>query len=342
VRSLAITLLILFCFAANSQTLGGNAVYNFLKLPATAPLTAAGGVNVSWKADDVGLAANNPALLDAGLNSQLHLSFTGLPGGIKAYSLTGAYHGENKATVLGGHIYFLDYGSIAQTDAAGNQSGTFHPVDFVVQASAARSYLEHWNYGVSVKLIGSSYGQYRSAALAFDFGVHYTDSAHGFYAALLARNMGIQLKTYAGEGEDLPFDLQIGLTKRLAHAPFGFSLTAQQLQHFNIHYNDTLFNNENELHPGGKFLDKLFNHFVAAAHVYVGANLEATVGYNQLRRSELNVGSSGNGLNGFSMGVRVRFSKLQVAYARANYQRNISYNQLGVVLALDQGVGKNL
>ena len=318
-------------------------MYNFLKLPATSMLTAAGGVNVSWKTDEVGLSANNPALLDAALNSQLHLSFTGLPGGIHAYSLTGACHREGKETVFGGHIYFLDYGSTPQTDAAGNVSGSFRPTDFVVQVSAARTYLENWNYGVSAKLIGSSYGPYRSTALAFDVGIHYTDSSHGFYAALLAKNMGAQLKTYAGGAEDLPFDLQVGLTKRLARAPLGFSFTAQQLHHFDIHYNDTTFNNENELHPGHRFVDKLFNHFVIATHVYVGNNLEATIGYNQLRRSELNTGTSGNGLNGFSMGLRVKFSKLQIEYARANYQRNISYNQLGITLLLNQLIlGKSL
>lgn len=326
-----------------AQTLGGNSVYNFLKLPATALLTASGGVNASWKTNAVGLSANNPALLDPSLNSQLDLSFTGLPGGVHAYSLTGAYHRTDKETVFGGHIYFLDYGSLPQTDAAGNISGTFRPTDFVVQVSAARSYMENWHYGLSAKLIGSSYGPYRSVALAFDVGIHYTDTAHGFYAGLLAKNMGTQLKTYAGEGEDLPFDLEIGITKRLAHAPFGFSLTAQQVHHFDVHYNDTTFNNENELHPGNKFFDKLFNHFVAAAHIYVGANLEATIGYNQLRRSELNIGSTGNGLNGFSMGLRAQFSKLQVLYARANYQRNISYNQLGITLQLNQlFLGKSL
>jgi hypothetical protein len=81
---------------------------------------------------------------------------------------------------------------------------------------------------------------------------------------------------------------------------------------------------------------------VIASHIYLGNNLEATVGYNYLRRQELNIGSSGNGLNGFSMGVRVKFSKLQILYARSNYQKNVSYNQLGLTLTLNEfsGLGK--
>lgn len=340
-----LTIILCFSFfAGNAQTLGGNSVYNFLKLPSTPLLTAAGGVNTSYKANEVGLTANNPSLLDADLHSQLNLSFNNFLGGINAYSLTGAYQYDKFSTTFGGHIYFVDYGSIPQTDAAGNVNGNFRPVDFVAQISAGRQYLEKWNYGISLKFIRSNYGLYKSSAMALDFGIYYSDTLNNFYASVLAKNMGVQLKTYAGENENLPFDLQVGITKRLAKAPLGFSITAQQLHQFNISYNDTTFNNENDLSSNNGFFKKLLNHFVVASHIYLGNNLEASLGYNHLRRSELNVGSSGNGLNGFSMGLRAKFSKLQILYARSNYQRNISYNQLGLTLHLDQlfGLGKEL
>lgn len=302
-------------------------------------LTAAGGINTSYRTNEVSLSANNPSLLDQELNGQLNLAFNSFIAGIKTYSLTGAIHHNALHTTFGGHIYFVDYGTIPQTDAAGNEMGTFHPVDFVVQVSAAQKYLEKWNYGATLKFIHSSYQLYRSSAMALDVGVHYSDTAHLFSASLLAKNMGIQLTTYAGEREDLPFDFQLGLTKRLAKAPFGFSFTGQQLHHFNIHYNDTTFNNQNDLASGNSFFNKFMNHFVIATHVYLGSNLEATLGYNHLRRSELNIGSSGNGLNGFSMGIRLKFQKLQLQYARSNYQRNISYNQLGLTLHMDRLFG---
>jgi len=329
-------------FIGRTQTIGGSSAYNFLKLPSTPLLTAAGGVNASYKTDEVGLTANNPALLSPDLHSQLDLSFNNFLDGIKTYSLTGAYRYERLNTTLGAHIYFVDYGSIPQTDAAGNINGSFHPVDYVVQVSAARKYLERWNYGASLKFINSNYQLYKSSAIALDFGVLYSDSSNLLFASALAKNMGVQLKTYAGESEDLPFDLQIGITKRLAKAPFGFSVTAQHLHQLNILYNDANFNADNDFSSNNNFFNKLFNHFVVAGHIYLGSNLEATIGYNYLRRQELNIGSSGNGLNGFSMGMRIKFSKLQVLYARSNYQRNVSYNQLGLTLTLSEfkGLGK--
>jgi hypothetical protein len=336
----AFSIIFYLCFfTGRAQTLGGSAAYNFLKLPSTPMLTAAGGINASWQANDVGLTANNPALLHPGLNSQLQASFNSFLSGIRTYGLTGAWQYEKWNTSLGGHIYFVDYGSIPQTDAAGNQMGNFHPVDFVIQVSVARQYLEKWHYGLSLKFIHSAYGQYGSSALALDMGIHYTDSAHHVFASVLAKNMGVQLNTYAGEPEDLPFDLQLGVTTRLSKAPLGFSLTAQHLHRFNILYQDTAFDNENGLSGGNRFFNKLLNHFVFAAYVYLGNNLEATAGYNYLRRTELNLGSTGNGLNGFSLGLKIKFQKLQILYARSSYQRNISYNQFGLALQLNQIFG---
>jgi hypothetical protein len=109
-----------------------------------------------------------------------------------------------------------------------------------MQVSASRSYLEKWNYGATIKFINSNYGQYRSNGVAMDIGVLYSDTAHLFYASVLAKNMGFQLKKYNGaDPDDLPFDLQVGITKRLENAPFSFSVSAHHLHRFNMQYNDT-------------------------------------------------------------------------------------------------------
>ena len=336
---LFIAIFLISFFLSRTQTLGGGSAYNFLKLPSNPLLTALGGVNVSYKTNEVGFALNNPALLTPELNSQLNLSFNSFLSGIKTYSLAGAVYQNNLNTSLAGDIYFVDYGLLPQTDAAGNVEGNFHPVDYVIQVSAAKKYLERWNYGASLKFINSNYQLYKSSAVALDFGVLYSDSANNFFAAILAKNMGVQLKTYAGEAEDLPFDLQVGITKKLSKAPLGFSLTAQHLHQFNLIYNDAGFNADNYFSSNNNLFNNIFDHFVIATNIYLGNNLEAIVGYNHLRRTELNIGSPANGLNGFSMGVRIKFTKLQVLFARSNYQRNVSYNQLGLNLELNELVG---
>lgn len=326
--------LLFFKLTAHGQTLGGEAAYPFLKLPGSPVLAAAGGVNVSYASNDVGFAVNNPALLRAEMHGQLNLSFNHFLGGIKAYSLSGAYYKPEWNTTLAGNIYFVDYGAVEQTDAAGTINGSFRPVDFAVQVSASRSYLERWQYGASLKFIRSSYGQFGSSAVAADAGLSYVDSAKGFSASVLAKNMGVQLSGFTEQKEDLPFDLQIGFTQRLAKAPLGFSVTAHHIHRFDILYRDTAFNNENGFETRNGFFNKALNHFALSSHVYLGKNLEAIIGFNHLRRSELNVGNSGNGLNGFSIGLRAKFNKLEFQYARASYQRNLTQNQVGLLLKL--------
>jgi hypothetical protein len=57
------TLFFLFiAITAAGQTLGGAGAYNFLQLPASPLLSAAGGVNISSDPGDVAFALNNPAL----------------------------------------------------------------------------------------------------------------------------------------------------------------------------------------------------------------------------------------------------------------------------------------
>lgn len=340
---LLLLIVFIFCLShTNAQTLGGSATFNFLKLPATPLLTASGGVNVSYASTDVGLAANNPAMFAKDLHSQLAMSFNSFFAGAKAYTVSGAYHHEAWNTTIGAQIFFIDYGSIPQTDPAGTEVGTFRPKDLVVQVSAAKTYLQKWQYGVNLKFIQSNYGAYRSSGIAADAGLFYNDSAALFSAGLVAKNMGTQLTTYSGSAEDLPFDLQAGFTKKLRDAPFAFSVTAQQLHQFNTVYNDSVFNAEAGYDNTASFGNKLFNHFVFATHIYIGANLQATIGYNRLRRNELNLGSSGNGLNGFSAGFSARFNKLHFQYARAYFGRGHAYNQFGIHLQLDQltAVGK--
>lgn len=330
---------------ARAQTLGGSSVFNFLKLPNTPQLTALGGVNVSTLSNDVGMAFYNPSLLNKDMHTRVNLVFNDFYAGIRIYHLAWGYRSENLNTNFGGGIQYIDYGTLPQTDASGNQSGVFRPLDWVMQVSASRSYLNRWDYGATVKYIHSGYGIYRSNGLAIDFGVLYRDSAALFSASVLARNMGFQLKKYEGtDPDDIPFDLQAGITKRLRDAPFSFSITAQHLHQFDIRYNDTLYNSNNGIdNSGRKFtFDKLFRHIVLATQVHISEQLAFSFGYNHLRRKELNIDKTTNGLNGFSLGVEISLKKIQLQYSRAYYQNNTALNQFGLSLKLNEyfGLGK--
>ena len=320
---------------AAAQTLGGNSAYNFLKLPNTPQLSALGGINVSTIGNDAGMAFNNPSLLREDMHAQLHVSFNNMYAGVKNYHSVFAYHYDKWKTNFAAGVHFIDYGTIAQTDPSGNNFGVFHPTDYAAQLSASRQYGEKWHYGMAVKFISSSYGIYRSNAVALDAGLSWYDSSRHFQASLLMKNMGTQLKKYLNSTpDDLPFDVQLGFTKRLANAPVQFSLTAHHLHQFNIRYNDTAFNNSNDItgNNGSFTLDKIFRHLVGATQVFVGNKIELTLAYNYLLHKELVVANTANGFTGLSFGLGVLFKKIQIRYARSHYQNNTGYNQLGLNL----------
>jgi hypothetical protein len=345
-RSLIIILSVLASPAVFAQTIGGSSVFNFLKLPNTPQLSALGGVNVSVTSKDIGLSFNNPSLLKKEMHTQMNAVFNIFYADINAYHLSFAYRHEKLKTNFGWGLTYYDYGKIPETDPSGNILGSINPTDWVMQLSASRSYLQKWNYGASVKFISSNYGIYRSNGIAMDVGILYSDTANLFSASLVAKNIGYQLKKYSGtEAQELPFDLQAGFTKKLKNAPLSFSFTAHHLHQFDIRYNDTVFNNENSLGvtKNGKFtIDKIFRHFVFAAQIFPVQQIEVTIGYNHLRRQELNISNTTSGLNGFSMGVGLVVKKIQVRYARTHYQNNTAYNQLGLNLQLNEhfGLGK--
>ena len=230
---------------------------------------------------------------------------------------------------------------------SGNLLGKFRPTDWVMQVSASRSYLEKWNYGATLKFINSNYGQYRSNGIAVDVGVLYHDTAKLFSASLLAKNMGFQLKKYDGtDPDDLPFDLQIGVTKtigKIALSVFPSPLIIFTSLISVIMIRSLIMKMDFSNDSTKKFtFDKLFRHFVLATTIYLGDKVEVAAGYNHLRRKELNIGNGGNGLNGFSLGAALILNKLQVRYARSHYQNNTAYNQFGLNMTLNKyfGLGK--
>jgi len=172
-----------------------------------------------------------------------------------------------------------------------------------------------------------------SSGIAADIGIVYYDSASQLQASVVVKNAGTQLKSYTDGGpkEELPFDVEAGITKRLAHAPIQFSLTAHHLQLFNIYYNDTTFNAQEGNLGGGTGFNKVMAHFVLSAQFFITDKIELSTGYNFLRRQDLDAITSTNGLNGFTMGVGVLLKKLHIRYATGFYQQNM-FHQFSINL----------
>ena len=325
---------ILFLFLYNNlqaQTLGGLSNYNFLKISSSPQVTALGGMNCSQWSEDPGMLFQNPALLREEMHRRVQAGFLYFPGGLQTYQFSGVYHLPALHTTFGVGLHYLNYGNLETTDASGMTLGEFNPRDYLFQLSASRSYGVHWHYGLTLQYIQSSYGIYRSSALAIDLGITYADSTNGWQMGFVAKHMGKQFQNYEGSSNaELPFDLRWGISKKLQQAPWQFSLNLNRLHLWDLKYDDsTLIGNGVANTQKGK-VDLFFRHIILGAQFMIGEKIELSGGYNYLRRQELSSSSGGNGLSGFSLGIGVVFRRLQFRYARTNYQAGQIIHHIGL------------
>ena len=298
----------------------GSGVFNFLNLPASSRLNALGGENVSIADGDISMAFINPALLTQHTDKVLQLNY--------AYHLAGSMFGS----VMYGHnykdnyfaagVHYLDYGQMQYADDMGNLLGaTFTAKDICVNLMYARQLGPMFRVGATIKPIISVYERYNSFALGADVGGHFQTTDSLFQLGLTLRNIGWQLKSFYEEDfgqhtEMLPLNLELGMSLRLAHAPLRFSLTAHNLQRWDIAPNE----------QDVKWYDMLFRHTIWAVDIVPKSEkFYLTVSYNHRRQAEMTI-KDVRSLAGFSFGAGVKIYKFRVGFAMSQYTKgNFTY-----------------
>ena len=330
---------------SQAQVTGGRFAMEFLRLPNSPHVSALGGINVANPQPDIALAFQNPSLMRPELHNQLGLGYNSYYAGIKVMNLNYGYHAEKLKTSFLFGVQYLNYGSFAQTDAIGNQFGTFSATDYAITAGVSRSYRERWRYGATLKFANSALYDKTASALLTDVGISYNDTSSLITIGAVAKNIGFMVRKYnpGKPAEPLPFDLQIGISKRFAHMPLRLMATLHHLYEWDIRYN-----NPDDVQPGALFgsqdsvvdnksyfADKLFRHFIFAAELNLGKRLAVNVGYNHLRRGELKIKDK-PGLAGFSFGADVYLNKFQIHYARSFYHVAGAYNEISLNFAMNK------
>lgn len=303
---------------------GGNTVYDFLNLTNSARASALGGNNVSIMDDDINLVFHNPALLSAGMDQNMNINYVNYFAGINYGYASYAMHKENIGTFAGG-IHYVDYGNFNRMDVYGNSDGTFRASEYALNLIYSRTIIDTFlTVGVNLKPIFSIYEQYTSLGATFDLGIVYHNPYSHTSAGLVMKNMGMQFVSFSGTRERVPFEIQAGVTQGLAHAPFRFTLLLQNLEKWNLTYDEQEDNYPvfddglNEVNRFDIFADKLMRHVVFGVEFLLGENFHFDMGYNYKRRMEMKM-DNWPGMVGFSWGFGFRVSKFHVAYGRSRY-----------------------
>jgi len=323
IRAKIITgILLLLCQVAVAQK-GGESTYSFLGLANAARVAALGGEVVSLNDDDINMVFHNPALLSPGMHNNFSLNYVNYFAGVNYGYASYAYSAGDIGN-FGAGMHYVNYGTFDRTDELGNIEGTFRASEYALNLFYSRSILDSaLTVGANLKPIFSSLEQYTSFGLALDLGVSYYLSSSLTSFGLVFKNMGTQITSYTGTREQLPFEIQAGITQGLAHAPFRFSLTFQHLERWDLSYtiqDDDLSFSDGESEASGfdVFADNLMRHVVIGTEFLLGKNFHIDLGYNYKRRKEMMVNSR-PGMVGFSAGFGFRVSKFHFSFGRASY-----------------------
>jgi hypothetical protein len=280
---------------------GGESAFNFLRLPYSSRVAALGGSNISVIDDDLSLSMHNPALLINATDKTLDLSFmTYMSGSKVAGAAFNKTFGERSAGAVAAR--YVDYGKFDGYTPDNIFTGTFRAMDIELDFIYCYLLSERWSGGVAGKFIYSQYESLNSLAIGVDLGLNYYDPDHDFSASLTFKNLGGQVMTFEEKHEIMPIDIQLGLTKRLAHAPILLSATLTDLHRWkSTHFYNADGSKDN-------FGELLLKHITLGADILIGDNFYASVGYNYRTSREL---STGKGLAGFSLGAGLHINKVK-------------------------------
>ncbi len=304
---------------------GGSYTYAYLQLPPSARISGLGGLNVSTYDQDVTFGYMNPALLNSAMDGAMSVNHAFMPSGVThGYAAYGKHMGKWNAT-MGGGIMYRTYGNMTMTDPAGNSIGKFSGSEYAAVWGIGYG-TGKLRYGVNAKALYSRLESYSSLGMAADVGMAYVDTAHLFTAGLVLRNIGTQFKPYVdGNFEELPFSIDLGISKRLRYLPLRVSLTLHDLQQFDIRYDDpnavsevNIFSTDTVTEEKNYTVDKIARHLNVAGEFYFGKNVMVRAGYDHMTRKEMSV-ETRRGLTGFSLGFGMAIKRYRIDYGHEFY-----------------------
>ncbi len=316
-RSILVPFLVL-ALCAQGQ-LGGQDAFRILSIPSSARASALGGNYIAVKDNDINLGIFNPALLNRDMGKQVALSFLPYFEGINIGYASYAHHCDSIRTTFSGTVQYVDYGDFNRTDETGAEIGQFSAGEYVFQVGAGHMLDSLFSIGANAKLITSNLDTYTSTAWAFDVGGVFHKPANGITVAAMLRNLGKQTSSYTEVREDLPFEVQVGITYKFKHAPFRLGLMLEQLQQWDLTYDDPNATVQIDPTTGDVIVEKITTgrkallHTVPSAEVLLSKNFMLRVAYNFRRRDELVVADKPSAV-GLSFGLGIKVSKLHFSY----------------------------
>ena len=328
-----------------SAQLGGQHVYEFLSLPSSGRVTALGGSVISILDDDISLANHNPASLNPLMHNRINFShnihFADISNGYVSY----ARHLSKWGITTHAAINYISYGEFIAADDRDVVNGTFKAGETAIVFGASKRVNERIILGANLKTVFSSFENYNSTGMAADLGLNYVGADSSFVFSIVANNIGGELSSYTENYRgSAPFNLQIGITKRLKYLPFRIGIIADNLHRWNVRYDDpdrvvetNLFGETEEQSEISERADNLFRHLIFSGEFLLGkrGNLRLRIAYRHIRSQELAV-EGFRSLAGFSGGFGIKVSKFRLDYGVGYHHLAGATNHITISTGLNE------
>ncbi len=335
-----VLILMFFSKSQLSAQIGGDNTYEFLNLTTSARVAAIGGEFLAAHDGDISLALINPSIISKDMDGDMGLSFVDFYSNI-SYGFASFVKSYERIGSFAASIQYVNYGSFDYADFSGDLQGTFSASEMALVLGWGRQLSPKISIGANAKFIYSSLESYKSYGLALDLASTYYDNYYEFTASLIIKNIGRQLSSYrSGNSEPLPFEIQLGVSKKLSHIPFRYSVVFTHMEKWDLTYENPLYvqsiigadeNKDNSANIGQKF----FSHIVLGGEFNITDNFVIRLGYNYRRRQEMKVEARTSTI-GFSWGFGFRVSKFQFNYARSTYHLIGSPNYITITTNMDE------
>lgn len=318
-RKLLFFICCLYSFSTFSQ-IGGNYAFPILDMAFSARSNGLGTDFITAIDQDVNLGISNPSLYNPLMHNQASFSHGFLPSGLNFGMATyGRQFGERFSSAAS--IRYVSYGNQDRMDVLGYKIGEFHPSDYILGVGTSYKLNKKMAIGANFNFLLSQLDRYFALGVSVDLAASYYEEKANLLLTVVAKNVGYQLKNYTKtERSNLPIDLQIGISHRLKHAPFRFSMLIHHLQKWNISYfdpntkptYDPLTNDTIYPKPNG-FGMKLAQHLTFQLEMLFGKMVHIRAAFDIYQRTTLRV-KARPGLAGFSFGAGLNFKRFSLDY----------------------------
>ena len=318
--------------------IGGENTYDFLNLTNSARMAALGGNQIAINdSTDLNTSYNNPSLLKPDMKNQLAINYVGYFAGVNY-----GYAAYSFGTPLPGNfavgMHYINYGNFIEALPSGEKTGaTFNAAEYALNIIWSNNY-KQFTYGINLKPILSSFESYQSIGFAADLGISHFSKNQNTVVALVARNIGTQITTYydGAEKESIPFDLQFGISQKLAHAPIRLAATLQHLQKWELAKPVEDNSGSSTVYTKDSFTKKFMRHMLLGVELLPSPNFTIRAGYNYQLRQEMKLNEKMSTV-GFSWGFGFRISRFAISYGSARYHLAGSSNLISVAINLNDG-----